>query len=85
MTVIETMRAEWHLTLKQSLRESIPAALALWPALITRHGGEWTGMDPVTRARQIGKAKARAWLAANYDIQPSPAKQLPLNPTTPQT
>lgn len=76
------MRAEWGLTLKEALRESIPAALALWPALITRHGGEWTGMDPVTRARQAAKEKARAWLEANYTIVPTPREQLPLDPST---
>jgi hypothetical protein len=69
LTLIETMRAEWHCTLKQALfEEGLLAATDLWPALLSRHGVESRAMDPTTKARQAAKEAMRKHLAENYTI-----------------
>lgn len=70
------MRSEWGCTLQQALfRESLAAAVALWPALLSRHGVENTGMDYVTRARQKAKDKARKWIADHYTVKAGKRQQ----------
>lgn len=68
LTLIETMRAEWHCTLRQAVfEESLRAALELWPALMSRHGVD-SGPGYVDAARQRGKAKARRWIEENFTV-----------------
>lgn len=75
--MVEAMRAEWGVSLHDALWvESVPAALALWPALLSRHGGESEGNSYVDRERRRGKAVARKWLLERYEVVPdAPAKQ----------
>lgn len=67
------MRAEWHCSLEAALfRESVLAATALWPALLSRHGVESRALDPVSKARQKAKAETRERLEREYRIIPTP-------------
>jgi hypothetical protein len=74
-TIVEAMRAEWGVTLKQAVfEESLSAALALWPCMLARHGVE-VQFDFGDQARQDGKERMRAWINAHYEIskaQPPP-------------
>lgn len=68
LTLVEAMRAEWHCTLKEAMFiESLTAALELWPAMMVRYGAN-PGMGYADKARQRAKAKARAWIAENYEV-----------------
>jgi hypothetical protein len=68
LTVVETMRAEWGCSLREAMwTESLVAALALYPALLARHGCD-PGMSHVDRARQAAKERARRWIAERYEV-----------------
>jgi hypothetical protein len=68
LVLVEMMRAEWHVSLRDALfRESVTAALALWPALMLRHGAD-PGLSAVDLARQRAKDQMRSWLEAHYQI-----------------
>ncbi len=68
------MRAEWGVPLEQALyHESLNAALALWPAMLLRHGVD-PGSTYVERARQRAKEEARRWIHDNYTVLPSEKK-----------
>jgi hypothetical protein len=58
----------------------LPAALALWPAAVRRHGGEARGPDAGDRAAGRAMQRAKAWLAERFDIlprgEPGPANAL---------
>jgi hypothetical protein len=70
VTIIEMMRAEWGCTLHQAMfKESLAAALVLWPAMLARNGVEVT-FNHVDKARQQAKERAKAYLEANYTIVP---------------
>ena len=76
--VVEMMRAEWGCSLRQALfGESFPAAIALWPSLLARHGVESTAVDHVSAARQAAREKARTWLEENYEIVKTPRNSRP--------
>ncbi len=65
------MRSEWHCTLEQAVfRESLAAALTLWPAMLARHGAE-IHFDHGDAARQEGKEKMRQWINEHYEIDPT--------------
>lgn len=71
LILIETMRAEWGVSLHDALFvESVTAALALWPAMMMRHGAEphQAGMTHIDRARQKGKEDARAWIEEHFTV-----------------
>jgi hypothetical protein len=69
LTLVEAMRAEWHVSLHDALwSEPIAATLALWPALLSRHGCEEQGDSYVDRQRRKAKAKAQRWLDAHYEV-----------------
>lgn len=67
--------AEWGCTLQQALFPQVPgglslgAILALWPALLARHGVESTGNDYTDRCRRRAKRETRKWLAEHYTIK----------------
>lgn len=68
------MRAEWGVSLHDALFvQPLNAGLALWPALLTRHGGD-PGLSAIDRARQRAKTKARQWIAENYTVIPNAKK-----------
>lgn len=74
LTLIEGMRGEWGCTLEQAIfRESVNAAMVLWPALLARHGAEIT-VNHADKARQAAKKKKREEVVRNYTIIPTPAK-----------
>lgn len=66
--------SEWHCTLQQALFPQVPGGLslgsilALWPALLSRHGVEGGGNDYSDRARRRAKKDKRKWLAENFTI-----------------
>lgn len=67
------MRAEWGVSLHDALFvESLPATIVLWPALAARHGAETQEPKHVEQARLEAKERARKWIAANYEIIPTP-------------
>lgn len=69
--MIELMRAEWGCTLRQAMfHESLAAALALWPAMLARHGVK-VHFDFGDAARQAGKERMKAWIEAHYTIDPT--------------
>ncbi|NBW10994.1 MAG: hypothetical protein EBR82_23485 [Caulobacteraceae bacterium] len=71
--LIELMRSEWHCSLHQAVyRESLRAALELWPAYLERQGAE-AGPGYVDRARQRAKDRARKWLGEHYEVVPNAA------------
>jgi len=70
ITLVETMRAEWGLTLHQALfKESLTASLALWPCMMARHGAE-VHFDYGDQARQDGKEAMKQWIADHFTIDP---------------
>jgi len=72
--MVEAMRAEWGVSLHDALYvESLNSALALWPALLQRHGVD-PGMTHVDRARQRAKTKARQWIAQHFHVLPEEKK-----------
>ncbi len=86
ITLIETMRAEWGLSLHQALfQESLSASLALWPSMMARNGAE-VHFDYGDQARQDGKEAMRQWIEAHYTIDarkapPPDFMKCPLPPT----
>lgn len=60
--------AEWGYSLNEALFElPLGSALALWPALLARHGVE-DGPNYVDRARQKAKRHTRKWLVTHFTI-----------------
>lgn len=71
LTLIEGMRGEWGCTLPQALfKESVNAAMVLWPALLARHGAEIT-VNHADKARQKAKAAKMAEIKERYTIRPT--------------
>ncbi|WP_395737465.1 hypothetical protein [Prosthecobacter sp.] len=71
LTLIEGMRAEWGCTLPQALfKESVNAAMVLWPALLARHGAE-ISVNHADKARQKAKAETMAQIRATHTIRPT--------------
>jgi hypothetical protein len=73
VNLVETAMAEWGYDLHRALFElPLGAALALWPALLNRHGCEQTS-SYLDKARRKGKAAKRKWLAEHFEIQATEA------------
>jgi hypothetical protein len=77
LTLVEAMRAEWGCSLHDALwTESVSAALALWPAMMQRHGAD-PGMTWVDKCRQRAKTAKRQELEERFTIlPPAPRKSL---------
>lgn len=68
LLLVETMRAEWGCSLRDALfKESLAAALVLWPSMLARHGAQVT-FDYGDKARQRGKERMRSWIHEHYTI-----------------
>lgn len=69
MTLLDALMAEYHMTLSQALDFPLQAALALWPAMLGRHGAH-QGPDYIDRAVIAARTRARAWLERQFRIIP---------------
>jgi hypothetical protein len=66
--LLESMRAEWHVSLHAALwNESITAALELWPAMLQRHGAEVED-ESVGKARRRAREQAQHFITANFTV-----------------
>jgi hypothetical protein len=60
--------SEWGYTLNQALFEMpLGSALALWPALLARHGVE-DGPNYIDRARQRARRAAKRYIAQHFTV-----------------
>ncbi len=76
LILIDTMMAEWGWSLERAVFDGpVTACLALWPAMLHRHGCEVHGSH-ADKARQAAKAAKRAEIAQHFRVRPATAKEV---------
>lgn len=76
LMMIESMMSEWGWSLEKAVFEGpLTACLALWPALLHRHGCEVHGTH-VDKARQQAKQAMREHIAQHFSVREATAKEI---------
>lgn len=68
ITLVDALMSEYHLSLREAVWEfPVSSALALWDAMIARHGGH-TGPDYFDKVAVRARTKAREFLETHFRI-----------------